>query len=88
MSGGRFNYDQYTISRIADEVEGFILANDEEEGYGFTPETIKEFKKGLLVLRQAFVYAQRIDWLVSCDDGQEQFHKRLKDELVSLKGLR
>jgi hypothetical protein len=31
MSGGRFNYDQYTISRIADEVEGFILSNDEEE---------------------------------------------------------
>lgn len=88
MSGGRFNYDQYTISRIADEVEGFILSNDEEEGYGFTPETIAEFKKGLLVLRQAFVYAQRIDWLVSGDDGEEQFHKRLKDELVSLKGLR
>lgn len=86
MSGGRFNYSQYIIIGIADEVDKFILENDEEEGYGFTSETIEEFKKGLLVLRQAFVYAQRIDWLVSGDDGEEQFSKRLKDELVSLKG--
>lgn len=86
MSGGRFNYAQYIIIGIADEVDKFILENDEEEGYGFTPETIEEFKKGVLALRQAFVYAQRIDCLVSGDDGEEQFRKLLKDELVSLKG--
>ena len=86
MSGGHFNYDQYKISIIADEVEDLIRSNDDEtEGRRFTPETIAKFEKGLRVLREAFIYVQRIDWLVCCDDGEEQFHKRLKDELRGLK---
>jgi len=44
----------------------------------------REFKKGLKILKEACVYAQRIDWLVSCDDSQESFHKRLKIELDKL----
>jgi hypothetical protein len=45
---------------------------------------IEEFKKGLVLLRQAYVYAQRIDWLVSGDDGEDSFHNRLKFELEKL----
>jgi len=92
MSGGHFNYGQYTIQQIADEVEQIILDNNKTEknqygdtiGYNFSPETIEEFKRGLLILRQAYVYAQRIDWLVSCDDGEDSFHRRLKDGLDGL----
>jgi hypothetical protein len=36
------------------------------------------------VLRVAAVYAQRIDWLLSGDDGEESFLKRLKEELGQL----
>ena len=53
--------------------------------YGFSKETIKEFKKGLAILKKAYIYAQRIDWLLSGDDGEESFHKRLKEELDNLK---
>lgn len=89
MSGGHFQYKQWEIGNIADEVEQLILDNDSEEldqwgdrkGYHFTPETIEEFKKGLLILRQAHIYTQRIDWLVSGDDGEDSFHSRLKKEL-------
>lgn len=92
MSGGHFQYDQYKITQIADEVEQLILTNDNEEknrwgdvvGYHFTPETIEEFKKGLNILRMAAIYAQRIDWLVSADDGEDSFHRRLKKELEEL----
>ena len=92
MSGGHFNYKQWEIGNIADEVEQLILTNDSEEkdewgdrkGYHFSPETIEEFKKGLALLRQAYVYAQRIDWLVSADDGEDSFHNRLKFELEKL----
>ena len=92
MSGGHFQYKQWEISNIADEVEQLILTNDSEEknqwgdrkGYHYTPETIEEFKKGLVLLRQAYVYAQRIDWLVSGDDGEDSFHSRLKFELEKL----
>lgn len=52
--------------------------------YGFREETIEEFKKGVALLRQAYVYAQRIDWLMSGDDGEETFHERLKEDLKEL----
>ena len=89
MSGGHFNYEQYKIQMIADDIEQIILSNDSTEidqwgskkGYGFTPETIAEFKKGLSILRQAHIYAHRIDWLVSDDDGEDNFHSRLKHDL-------
>lgn len=84
MSGGHFDYKQYYIDCIADEVEQLILTNDQEDGNQFSEETIEEFKKGLELLRQAYVYAQRIDWLVSCDDSEENFHERLKQELSDL----
>lgn len=92
MSGGHFQYKQWEIGNIADEVEQLILTNDSEEkdewgdrkGYHYSPETIEEFKKGLVLLRQAYVYAQRIDWLVSGDDGEDSFHRRLKIELEKL----
>ena len=53
--------------------------------YKYNKETIKEFKKGLAILKKAYVYAQRIDWLLSGDDGEESFHERLKEELDNLK---
>lgn len=51
----------------------------------YSSETIEEFKKAVNIIRQAAVYAQRIDWLLSGDDGEDTFHKRLKEELSKLK---
>jgi len=95
MSGGHFNYTQYTISEIANEVEQLILTNDSDEknewgdtiGRHYSPETIEEFKKGRIILRQAYEYAQRIDWLVSGDDSEDWFHKRLKHDLENIPEL-
>lgn len=52
--------------------------------YKFSEATIAEFRKGLDYLRKAYVYAQRIDWLLSGDDGEDSFHERLKEELEEL----
>jgi hypothetical protein len=95
MSGGHFNYDQYKIGYIADEVEQLIRYNGSEEkdewGYNkhstFEKETIDKFAEGLLVLRMAQIYAQRIDWLVSGDDGEDSFHRRLKNDIKKLQEL-
>jgi hypothetical protein len=89
MSGGHFQYQQFQISQIADKIEQLIFYNDSDErdkygdikGKCYASETIAEFKKAVKTLRAAYVYAQRIDWLVSCDDGEESFHRRLQDEL-------
>ena len=109
MSGGAFDYKQYNIGMIADEVEQIILnsgrpktkeeLHDESwhrnnswyethpedlNHYKYPDDVIEEFKKGVEILRNAQIYAQRIDWLISGDDGEESFHKRLKEDLEKL----
>ena len=92
MSGGRFDYLQYRISEIIDSLEQEILDNNAPprknnewfEPRNFKEETINEFKKGVEFLKKAQIYAQRIDWLLSGDDGEETFHKRLADDLSKL----
>ncbi len=91
MSGGHFNYAQGRIEwEIAQPLFQEIAKNKvrpdwiEEkdwEGQMWSDETIDEFKKGLEALRVAYIYAQRIDWLLSYDDGEDTFHKRLKHDL-------
>ena len=89
MSGGHFDYKQYEIENIADELEQIILDNDSEEkdewgdskGRHYSAETIKEFKIGLEHLRKAQIYLHRIDWLISGDDGEDTFHIRLQSQL-------
>lgn len=89
MSGGYFDYKQYSIGCIADEIEELISKNWDETldeygdpvGHFYSDETIAEFHQGLRYLRLARIYAQRIDWLVSGDDGEESFHRHLEEEL-------
>ena len=89
MSGGHFNYDQYKIDQIADDIQLLIDTNDstEHDQYGdplgrrYSPEIIQQFRDAIVALRRAQVYAQRIDWLVSGDDGPDSFVERLAEEL-------
>ena len=93
MSGGFFNHSQYNLDQISADIEDEIYYNDSEEvneyndkkGNGFSEETIQEFKLAVWYLKQAMVYTQRIDWLLSGDDGEETFHERLKKDLEKLK---
>jgi len=92
MSGGHFDYNQYRIGYIADEIEELIASNNDESldnwgypiGRKYSAETIAEFEKAVKCFRLAFIYAHRIDWLVSDDGGEESFHTRLKEELRDL----
>ena len=52
--------------------------------YKYPDEVIDEFKRGLLIIEQAQIYLQRLDWLLSSDDGEESFLRRLKQELNEL----
>ena len=93
MSGGFFDYSQYTLNQIVTDIEDEIYYNDSEEvneynekrGNGFSEDTMQEFKLAVWYLKQALVYTQRIDWLLSGDDGEETFHSRLKKDLEKLK---
>jgi hypothetical protein len=95
MSGGHFRYDQYKLQMIADEIEQLIIDNESEEvneygekkGYHFSKETIKEFMGAVALLRVSYVYVQRVDWLVSGDDGEDSFHRRLNLDLEKIQNV-
>jgi MoxR-like ATPase len=107
MSGGAFNYDQYKIGYIADQIEEVIVKNGLEKTpeelkehwidpdwykkypedlfhYKYPDEVIEKMKEAVKALKIAQVYAQRVDWLLSGDDGEESFLRRLDDELKKL----
>lgn len=42
------------------------------------------FKDGIEALKKAEVYAQRIDWFLSGDDGEDSLVSRLKSDLEKL----
>lgn len=89
MSGGHFDYQQYRIEDIAVEIDELIKHNEDEtlnswgerRGRFYSQDTIAKFKEAVTTLRRAAQMAQRIDWLVSGDDGEESFHRRWKDEI-------
>ena len=89
MSGGYFDYNQNRIRDIADEIKKLIATNNDatldefgdRKGDFYDDEVITMFRDGLAVLERAAIYAQRIDWLVSGDDGPESFIERLEEDL-------
>jgi hypothetical protein len=93
MSGGHFDYQQYRIEDIARSIEELIKSNDDESlnewgcrrGNGYSAETIEKFKTAVDTLRKAAVMAQRVDWLVSGDDGEDSFHDHWVKELKEIK---
>ena len=52
--------------------------------YKYPDEVIEKFKEAVKYLRIAEIYAQRVDWLLSADDGEETFLKRLDEDLNKL----
>ena len=83
MSGGAFNYNDYHITGIADHIEELIRDNEDNQVY--SEATIQRFREAVKLLREAGVYVHRIDWLVSGDDGEDTFHKRVERDLERLK---
>jgi hypothetical protein len=85
MSGGHFGYEQFKLHQLADDIEQMILDNDNQDwDEPYSPETIAEFNEAVRLLRRAYIYVQRIDWLVSCDDNEATFNKRLHAQLKEL----
>ena len=89
MSGGHFQYQQYRIEDIAVEIDEQIESNDDKSldewgqrrGSGYPPEIIAKFEEAAHTLRRAAEMAQRIDWLISGDDGENSFLKRWAQEV-------
>lgn len=53
--------------------------------YKYTDEVIEKFKEAAEIITKAQIYIQRIDYLLSGDNGEDTFLERLEDDLNKLK---
>lgn len=85
MSGGYFEYKQYHINDIVDDICRLIrYSQSSESQWKYSSDTISRFYEAIHYLEIAKVYAHRIDWLLCGDDSEESFHKNLDEELSDL----
>ncbi len=82
MSGGHYDYIQHKMRDVADQI--WCEANSEE--FIYSDETKDKFMAAVLRLRLAATLVGRIDYLMSGDDGEESFHKRLHEDIAKIWG--
>lgn len=81
MSGGHFDYNQYVIHDIANQLERDILINNEDHRR-YTKATINEMIATLCALRVCAASVERIDYLLSGDDSEATFRDRLARDIL------
>ena len=92
MSGGHIGYHQHRLTDIAFEIEELIAMNNcealdrfgEKIGNGYPPEVIEKFEEAVHTLRQSAEMVQRIDYLLSGDDGQDTFLRLWQEEVLTI----
>lgn len=82
MSGGYFDYNYSHIQEVIEQLE-YLLTSDETQPIreDLAKVTLDKMEEGLEILQKAKIYAQRIEWLISGDDSEESFHRRLEEDL-------
>jgi len=84
MSGGHFDYQQHRFNDVADEIER-VLGPMEPDAYipdGIEDAGIREkFMETLHECRRCAEMVQRVDWLLSGDDGPDCFRRRWEKEV-------
>mgnify|MGYP001578034091 FL=1 len=86
MSGGYFDYNQYRLHDIANEILRVIENNDKDTwdnipGTHYSSNTLKNFQETTETLNRAETMVERIDYLLSGDDSEDSFHEQWKKEL-------
>lgn len=77
MSGGEFDYIQYRIEDTADKIRRLAQRNSD-----LHPDTLARFEEAAKACETAAKMVQRVDWLVSDDDGEDSFHRRWETEVL------
>ena len=94
MSGGKFDYLQFQVDELADQIARAIAFNElvktnperAKDDFGWLPEVLSDeiidkFKETVEVLTRGARMAHRIDWLLSGDNGPESFLRHWKEEI-------
>ena len=83
MSGGHFNYQQYMLQDVADALIGDIARSKVKTSWreAYDEQVVERMEDGLRAILKAAIYMNRIDWLLSGDDGEDTFLLRLREDL-------
>lgn len=92
MSGGTFDYSQYELRGVMDQIRIFINENDshDTDEYGdvvgrfYSKETLKHLEEAIYQIKKALVYINKIDLLYAADYDEQSFREELEDELIAL----
>jgi hypothetical protein len=68
-----------------DDKDGIPIFDKPDGWSNHSPEVLEIFKEAVKKLKEAAVYAQRVDWYLSGDDGEESLIKRLKKDLEQVR---
>lgn len=78
MSGGHFDYLQYRVSELADNLQAIIESPSEYEQELLQDDNVKQaLYDAYEHCRLAFIYAHELDYLISGDTGVDRFHTRV-----------
>ena len=75
MSGGALDY--FSCADVIDKLTDVYIAGKNEH----SKETLEIIKQTIDVLHKADIYAHRVEWYLSGDDGEESLKKRLEEDL-------
>lgn len=83
MSGGHFGYIQYRINDAVEQMEA-DLANPDSYANSMEQDIRDSLMLCLARLKEASIRLQRADWLLSGDDGEESYRRRLAEDLEAM----
>jgi ABC-type glycerol-3-phosphate transport system substrate-binding protein len=84
MSGGTFEYKQRDLLNLVEELDTYFKIYEKEEPNEIPYEVYNKYYEAQKILRTAYIYLQRFDWLFAGDDDYESFLKRIDDDLKQL----
>ena len=85
MSGGRFDYVQYKFDDVAESISGYIERETKNADDPLPDDIVAKFAEAARTCEIAAAMVQRVDWLLSGDDGYDSFRDRWIVEVERLK---
>lgn len=87
MKGGHFDYKEFVLTDIAEQIADLVINNNTPDEWGYTNDfsdkTIQRFRETVDVLLKAVSMVRRIDYLVSRDEKEETFHEKWDSEFTT-----
>jgi uncharacterized protein (DUF1697 family) len=86
MSGGTFNYNQYILTEIAEELEEIISKNDDPGSPDYSTSTLMFFKEVAQELKKLREKIDAIDKVIACDTSEDDLRIKYYNSMGQAEG--